>query len=70
MDPNPEGASIAYLPFEATAKATLFMAGLDFRPLENVRIMPNIQAITYDEVAGEKPGTDLMPRLTFYYIWK
>ncbi len=70
MDPNPDGANISYLPFDASAKANLFLAGLDFRPIQNVRIMPNIEAVFYDKAGGARPDTDLIPRVTFYYIWK
>lgn len=70
FDPNPDGAKISYLPFDVSAKAKLFLAGLDFRPIENVRIMPNVEAVFYDKVGGDRPDTDLIPRVTLFYSWK
>lgn len=71
FDPNPDGSSISYIPFDATAKSTFFLAGLDFRPINNVRIMPNVEAVLYDENdAGVKPDADMIPRVTFYYVFK
>lgn len=70
FDPNPDGEGIAYLPFNATAKATFFLVGVDFCLAEGVHIIPNAEATIYNGVAGVSPATDLMPRVTFYYIWK
>ncbi|MFQ6116000.1 MAG: hypothetical protein ACE5NG_18215, partial [bacterium] len=70
FDPNPEGAKISYIPFDATARSTFLLAGLDFMPIKTVHIMPNVEAVVYSEVAGQSPDTDIIPRLTFYYVWK
>lgn len=70
FDPNPDGAKISYLPFDASAKSNFFLAGLDFRPIDTVHIMPNIEATFYDKVSGERPDADVIPRITFYYVWK
>jgi len=70
FDPNPDGAKISYIPFDETAASNFIVAGLDFRPIDNVRIMPNVEAIFYDKVSGVRPDTDIIPRLTFYYAWK
>lgn len=68
FDPNPEGPKIAYLPFAATAKSNLLIAGLDLRLHESIHIIPNIEYIFYDAV-GEAgaPGDDAIPRLTVFY---
>lgn len=68
FDPNPNGASIPYLPFDPTAKSTLFLAGLEFLPIPSVHLTPNFQIITYDD-ADPKPKTDVVARLTFYWTF-
>lgn len=71
FDPVPDGAGISYIPFDASAKSTFLVAGLDFRPIDLVHIMPNVEAVLYDEnEAGVSPTSDVIPRLTLYYIWK
>lgn len=68
LDPNPGGHKIAYIPFDNTARSTFAVAGLDHSPAKNVHLIPNIEAVFYEEnVAGNKPGMDLIPRLTVYY---
>jgi len=71
FDPNSEGVKIAYIPFDSTAKSTFLVAGLDFRPIDNVHLIPNVEAVLYNENGtGIRPGNDVVPRLTFYYVWK
>lgn len=68
FNPNPDGRKISYLPFDPTAKSTLLIGGLDFRPINGVHLMPNIELVVYDETAtGSKPDSDILPRFTFYY---
>ncbi|RMD85865.1 MAG: hypothetical protein D6813_15655 [Calditrichaeota bacterium] len=64
FDANPNGAKISYIPFDPTSKSTFFLGGLDFRPLEKVHLMPNFEAVFYDE---NNIDTDVIPRFTFYY---
>jgi len=69
FDLNPDGAGIAYIPFDPTAKSTFLLAGLDFRPTGNIHLMPNVEIVKYDEnESGVKPGNDIIPRLTYHYI--
>lgn len=70
FDPNSFGNKISYIPFDATAKSNFFLAGVDITPIKNVHIIPNVEAVVYDEVSGERPDTDVIPRITFYYVWK
>jgi hypothetical protein len=67
MDPNPNGALIAYTPFDPSAANTFFIAGVDFTVAEGVSLIPNVEATVYDdpEAGGEAPDTDVMLRLTF-----
>lgn len=68
FDPNPAGPSIDYLPFAPANASTLLIGGIDVEPRENIHLMPNVEVIVYDESpAGERPATDVMPRMTFYY---
>ncbi|MBI4366057.1 MAG: hypothetical protein HY543_04480 [Deltaproteobacteria bacterium] len=64
FDPNPGGNTIQYLPFHETAKPTLAVAGLDFEARKNIHILPNVETIFYNTVAGVRPRTDIVPRLT------
>ena len=67
LAPSPKGNDIPYLPFDPSAKATLFIGGLEWRPHRSVSLMPNIEAIFYDDPDdGEKPKNDLLLRITFY----
>ncbi|MFQ5641044.1 MAG: hypothetical protein ACE5IR_23955 [bacterium] len=68
FDPNPDGAKISYIPFDATTESTFLLAGLDFIPAKNVHLMPNVEAVLYDENgSGVSPDSDIIPRFTFYY---
>lgn len=76
-DPNPDGGKIAYLPFDETAPNTFVVAGLDWTLWEetndkgkvtaDAHIIPNVEAIFYDEPdgGGPAPDDDVVPRLTF-----
>ncbi|RMF56553.1 MAG: hypothetical protein D6743_20110, partial [Calditrichaeota bacterium] len=61
FDANPAGAKISYIPFAPTVKSTFFVGGLDFQPQKNVHLMPNVEAVFYENVAGG-PDNDLIPR--------
>ena len=63
FDPNPEGARIAYLPFDPTSEATMFIAGMDWKAHRNVSVIPNIEVVTYDDGAD----TDILPRVTLSF---
>ena len=68
FDPNPDGARIAFLPFDPTASSNLFLAGVDLKVSDEFSLIPNIEVVRYDEITGgTRPGTDMIPRLTFYY---
>jgi hypothetical protein len=71
FDPNPSAHKISYIPMDKTTKSTFFVGGLDFEPEKNVHLMPNMELVRYDENdAGETPNTDIIPRLTFYWVFK
>ena len=65
---NPQGPTIDYIPFSDEASSTFMLLGADYQAFSNVHIMPNIEAIFYDENDnGQTPDTDLIPRVTLYY---
>ena len=67
-DPNPDGAAIAYIPFDETAKATFIVGGLDFHLSSRLHVMPNVELVGYSAVDdGPDPDTDVIPRVTVYY---
>ena len=69
FDPNPNGAAIPYIPFDPTAKSSLFIGGLEFQPHEQVHVMPNVEVVLYDAVGGVRPDTDVIPRISFYFTF-
>ncbi|MFQ5675410.1 MAG: hypothetical protein ACE5G1_05890 [bacterium] len=70
FDPLPEGPGLSYLPIDGTAKFNFVVFGIDYMPHSQVHFMPNVEVVLYDETNGSNPNTDVMPRLTFYYVWK
>jgi hypothetical protein len=69
FDPNPIGDLLPYLRFDSNSKSTFFLAGIDYAVVGAVHIMPNMEVIYYDKVNGVRADTDIMPRITFNYIW-
>lgn len=67
--PNSNGDGISFIPFDPTAKNTLFIGGIDWHPIETVSIIPNIEFVKYDEnEEGVTPENDVIARITFF--WK
>jgi hypothetical protein len=65
FDPNPEGASIAYLPFDPQAESLLLVFGWDYAVLPRLSFIPNVEWITYDTSdGGVDPEDDVLVRLT------
>lgn len=67
FDPNPDGDKTPYLPFASSAKSNFVVAGVDFKPIEGVHLIPNLETVFYDGANGVKPDTDVVGRLTIYY---
>jgi hypothetical protein len=71
-DPCPDCASLDYLPIDATAPFTLFLAGAEYYIIPSVRFSPNVEWVKYSapESAGvPTPKDDLVWRATFYWVW-
>ena len=67
MEPSPKGDNISYIPFDPTARATMYLAGFEFRVSDHLRITPNTIVIAYDRNdAGIRPNTDLYVRATLF----
>ena len=80
---NPKSYSVSTAQYDPTTKQTFATFGLDFTPMKNIHIMPNVWVNTYDcalSGSGTQPyslntngtaskGTDAVYRLTFYYIY-
>lgn len=82
---NPNFTSYAALTsqYEPTTKEQFITFGLDFKPMKNVHIMPNMWINTYESAIDpggrfttaynpnitSSKGTDAVYRLTFYYIY-
>ena len=67
IEPSPKGDNISYIPFDASAPATMFLSGVEYRFNEKFRLTPNVIWTTYDRNAeGERPTDDLHLRLTLF----
>ena len=66
FDPSPGGEAIDYLPFAPDSRATLCIAGLEWRPQPGVHLMPNVEVVAYDRAGLD---TDVMPRVTLFYAF-
>lgn len=68
FEPNPNGDRINYIPFDNTSAATLYILGMDIKPVKSLTLTPNVEFVKYDENdLGITPSSDIIPRLTFYY---
>ena len=67
MEPSPKGDNISYIPFDPSARATMLIAGWEYRASDHVYVTPNTILISYDRNdAGVRPETDLFLRLTLF----
>ena len=67
MEPSPRGNNISYLPFDPTARATMFIGGAEFRISPHLVVTPNAVVTTYDRNdEGIRPETDIHLRLTLF----
>jgi hypothetical protein len=68
MEPSPSGDNISYLPFDPTARATMFIGGLDFQTAKHFRVTPNMVITKYEQNSqGVTPRTDVHARLTLFF---
>ena len=70
FEPNPQGDKIAFLPFDLTSSNIFFVGGVDWHPVKQVRFMPNVECIKYDENdEGVTPTSDIIGRITFHWLF-
>jgi hypothetical protein len=68
LDPNPSGSKIDYIPMANNVKANVLLAGLGWSLDGNVKVIPNLKYVFYDDPEdGEKPGADFYAYLTLYF---
>lgn len=71
FEPNPVGDEVDYTPFDTKSSYFIFIGGVDFRIVEDVSIIPNIQYVKYDtNYEGITPANDIYSRLTFFWKFK
>jgi hypothetical protein len=67
MEPSPKGDNISYIPFDPSARATMFLAGFEYSVSEHLRVTPNTILLSYDRNdEGIRPNTDFYLRLTLF----
>jgi len=67
FEPSPKGNDISYLPFDPSARATMFIAGIEFKTGRHLSITPNTVVTRYDRNdQGTRPKTDFYLRLTLF----
>ena len=67
IEPSPKGNNISYVPFDPTAPAMMFLAGLEYRVNDVFRFTPNLILTVYDRADdGTRPNDDLHLRVTFF----
>jgi len=67
LEPSPKGDDISYLPFDPSARATMFISGVEFRLRPWLSFTPNMIITSYDRNdQGVRPKTDLYLRLTLF----
>lgn len=64
FDPNPQGDRIPYIPFSPRAESTFAVAGVEVALQDSLSLIPNVEAVFYDDAVGDEPDNDLIPRLT------
>ena len=67
LEPSPKGDGISYLPMDPSARATLMLAGIEFRHNPHLAFTPNVVFTRYDHDAqGVRPDSDVHLRLTLF----
>lgn len=71
FQPSIKGNDIAYIPFDPSATATNFVAGIEYRLSDRIFITPNIVYTHYGiNPQGVRPEDDLHLRLTFFFNYE
>jgi len=69
-DPCADCSGIDYLPIATNAPFTFTLVGLEYYIHPSVRFSPNVELVSYGSPAtGTKPKNDVVPRVTFYWVF-
>lgn len=67
LEPSLKGDNISYIPFDPSAKATMFVAAYEYRVSDHLLLTPNTIVIKYDEdELSQRPNTDIFFRVTLF----
>lgn len=70
-NPVPGADKISYLALSKDAKPTFYMAGVEYKLSEDVKIIPNIEYVTYrDATVTPAPKNNVFFRVTFFFAFK
>ncbi len=64
VDPNT--ASYGSAKYDAT---NLILAGVQFNPIKDVSVTPNVEFVTYQAPSGATNDSDVVPRISFYWVF-
>lgn len=68
FEPSPRGDGIAYIPFDPSAPATMYLAAYEYDLMPSLTLTPNLIVIDYDrDEEGQQPKTDFYIRLTAFF---
>jgi len=68
FDANPSGHKISYIPFASNAASNLIIAGISWEGLKNVKLIPNLKYVFYDDPDyGDKPSSNIYANMTVYF---
>ena len=71
IEPSIRGDNIAYIPFDPSAPATLYLGAYEYRLSDHLVVTPNTIVVSYDRNdEGLRPETDVYFRLTFFFDWE
>ncbi len=71
LEPSLRGDNIAYIPFDPSARATMFVAAYEYTFSDHFLLAPNVIVIRYGEdETGTRPETDIYFRLTLFMNWE
>lgn len=68
-DALPWGPTQSYIPLNSSSPFTLIIAGIDYSILKDIKLIPNIETVIYDETNGVKPDKDVYLKITCFYSW-
>ena len=70
FEPSPRGNNIAYIPFDPSAPATLYLLAYEYQATPDFTLTPNVVVVNYDRNdEGVRPTTDVYLRLTAYFTF-